>query len=408
MMVTASAGDDDATIEFVLALARALHRYGTPSHRLEEAVAVVCHHLGVTAELFATPTTIIVSFGAPAELRTRMMRVEGGETNLAKLADVDELADQVALGELSTRDGLAALEKITAAPAHWGRLVSTLVHGITSAAVAVFFHGSAVDVAAAAVAGLIIGTLGLFLSRTSAQTQVFELVGAFAAAFVSGAAARFIPGVSSQVVTIAALIPLLPGLSLTTAMIELATRNLISGTARLMSAVIVLLELVLGVAIGERAAAAAFAIPTNIAPVPLPWWAEWVALVAAAAAVTVVVQAHRRVMPWIMVACVIGVLGGRGGTIVLGPEIGVVGGAFALGVLCNLYARWLDRPAQVVLVPSVFLLVPGSVGFRGMSSLLGRDTITGVETTFAMFVVAMAIVAGLLIANATVSPRRVL
>ena len=64
--------------------------------------------------------------------------------------------------------------------------------------------------------------------------------------------------------------------------------------------------------------------------------------------------------------------------------------------------------AQVVLVPSVFLLVPGSVGFRGMSSLLGRDTITGVETTFAMFVVAMAIVAGLLIANATVSPRRVL
>lgn len=399
---------DDATIEFVLALARALHRYGTPSHRLEEAVAVVCHHLDVTAELFATPTTIIVSFGEPAELRTRMMRVESAETNLAKLAEVDELADRVAAGELTPRDGLAKLDAITAAPAHWGRAISVAVGSVTSAAVAVFFHGSAVDVAAAAVIGLILGTLGLVLSRSTAQMQVFELVGAFVAAFLSGGAAAAVAGVSSQVVTVAALIPLLPGLSLTTAMVELATRNLISGTARLMSAVIVLLELVVGVAVGERAAAAAFAAPIAVAPVPLPWWSEWAALITASAAVTVVVQANRRSMGWIMVACLAGVLGGRVGTSVLGAEIGVMGGAFSLGVLCNLYARWLDRPAQVVMVPSVFLLVPGSVGFRGMSSLLGRDTITGVETTFAMFVVAMAIVGGLLIANATVSPRRVL
>jgi len=54
----------------------------------------------------------------------------------------------------------------------------------------------------------------------------------------------------------------------------------------------------------------------------------------------------------------------------------------------------------------VLLLVPGSMGFRGMESLLDRDTLTGVETVFAMFVVAIAIVAGLLIANALVQPRR--
>ena len=40
---------------------------------------------------------------------------------------------------------------------------------------------------------------------------------------------------------VAALIVLLPGMTLTTAMIELATRNPIAGTARLMSAVVVLL-----------------------------------------------------------------------------------------------------------------------------------------------------------------------
>ena len=57
-------------------------------------------------------------------------------------------------------------------------------------------------------------------------------------------------------------------------------------------------------------------------------------------------------------------------------------------------------------MPAVLTLVPGAMGLRGMASLLDHDTLTGVETVFAMFVVATGIVAGLLIANAVVSPRR--
>jgi uncharacterized membrane protein YjjB (DUF3815 family) len=109
-----------------------------------------------------------------------------------------------------------------------------------------------------------------------------------------------------------------------------------------------------------------------------------------------------------VLATLVGFLGARVGTSVLGNELGVMVGAFALGVLVNVYCRWRNEPAQVVLVPATLILVPGSVGFRGISSLLHRETLTGVETTFGMFVVAMAIVAGLLIANAALSPRRVL
>jgi len=59
-----------------------------------------------------------------------------------------------------------------------------------------------------------------------------------------------------------------------------------------------------------------------------------------------------------------------------------------------------------VSVPAVLLLVPGSLGLRGLASLLDRDTVTGVESVVATAIVATAIVAGLLIANAVVSPRR--
>jgi uncharacterized membrane protein YjjB (DUF3815 family) len=142
------------------------------------------------------------------------------------------------------------------------------------------------------------------------------------------------------------------------------------------------------------------------APVPLPEWARWVALGVASFGVAVVVQAKWKQIGWIIGACTVGYVGSRLGTAWLGNQMGVLVGAFALGVLSNLYARYLNRPAQVLQVPAVFLLVPGSLGYRGMTSLFDRDTMSGVETLFAMFVVALAIACGLLIASAVLSPKR--
>ena len=396
-------------IEFVLALAKALHRYGTPAHRLEEALMVCCARLGLMAEVFSTPTTIIMSFGEPAELRTRMMRVEGGELDMGKLALVDKLADAVASHAITPSDGVDRLAEIIAARPWFGHGLSTLMHGVTAGALAVFFGGGLEDVAVTAAIGLSLGLLAQYAKRSTDQARVFELVGAAFVAFSAGVMSAMWHAINPSVVTVAALIILLPGNSLTVAMTELATRNLISGTARLMSAVIVLMELVVGVALGEQLASALVDVHQAI-PVALPEWAQWVALVASSVGVSIVVQAQPTAFGWILAACVTGYVGSRLGTEWLSgtsyAQLGVMVGAFALGVLSNVYARLLQRPAQIVQVPAVLTLVPGAMGLRGMASLLDHDTLTGVETVFAMFVVATGIVAGLLIANAVVSPRR--
>jgi uncharacterized membrane protein YjjB (DUF3815 family) len=379
-------------IRFVLALGRALHRYGTPAHRLEEALGVVCKQLSLTAEVLSTPTFLMVRFGDPAELRTSMLRAESSELDLAKL---------------DPEAGLARIAAIEQAPRVWGKPIETCTFALTPASVTVFFGGSGRDVIAAAAVGLLIGLLALIARpRTHAQ-RAFELGGAFIAAFGAGFISSQWSGITPSIVTVGAMIALLPGLALTTAMTELATRNLVSGTARLMGAVIVLLELALGVALGERMAGALFDV-VHTPHVVLPAWTTWIAMLASSLGLVVVCQAEVRAIPWILLACIVGFVGARQGTELLGPQLGVLLGAFLLGILANLYARALDRPQQVVLVPAMILLVPGSLGFRGMSSMLDRDTLTGIETTFATFVVAMAIVAGLLIANAVLSPRRVL
>jgi uncharacterized membrane protein YjjP (DUF1212 family) len=396
---------DEAAIGFVMALGRALHRYGTPAHRLEDSLVKVCQGMGIEAEVFTSPTALILSFGRPTELRSRLLRVDASVLDMGKLAEVDGVADDVIDHTITPAEGERRLEQIIAGKRRYGHGLSTLVHGVTAGGLAVFFHGGLYDVAAAAGIGLTLGLLAQLLQRSTDQARVFELVGSAFVAFAANVLSSMTTHITASLVTLAALVVLLPGMSLTIAMTELATRHLIAGTARLMSAVIVLLELVVGVALGDRAAHALVHVQ-QATPTALPEYANWIALAVSSVALAILVQAQVRAWGWIIAGCVVAYLGGRFGSEWLNSQLGVLVGAFALGILANTYARFLDRPSQVVSVPAMLLLVPGGMGFRGMASLLDQDTLTGVETLFSMFIVAIAIVAGLLIANALVSPRR--
>jgi uncharacterized membrane protein YjjB (DUF3815 family) len=59
-------------------------------------------------------------------------------------------------------------------------------------------------------------------------------------------------------------------------------------------------------------------------------------------------------------------------------------------------------------VPGILLLVPGSIGFRSLASLLDREVVLGVETAFRMILMAVALVAGILVSNIIAPPRRTL
>ncbi len=171
-------GPDADAISFVLALGKALHRYGTPAHRLEEALNHCCGQLGLEAEMFTTPTTIIMSFGAPVELKTRMMRVENSELDMSKLAEVDALADLVAGHHITAAEGIARLATILSAPPLFRGPLSTAVHAVTAGALAVFFGGALPDVAVAAGIGLALGVLAQYAARSTDQARVFEVLGA--------------------------------------------------------------------------------------------------------------------------------------------------------------------------------------------------------------------------------------
>jgi uncharacterized membrane protein YjjB (DUF3815 family) len=113
-----------------------------------------------------------------------------------------------------------------------------------------------------------------------------------------------------------------------------------------------------------------------------------------------------RDIPWVLASGGVAFLGGRLGARLLGPELGAFFSALLVGLGSNVYAWLSDRPTSVTLVPGVLLLVPGSIGFRGIAFMVDRKTITGVETAFTALLIAAALSAGILTATVLGPQRR--
>jgi uncharacterized membrane protein YjjP (DUF1212 family) len=397
-------GDD--RIAYVLKLARAMHGYGYAANRLEEVLGATAHRLELEAQFFSTPTSIFAAFGAEADQRTFLLRVEPGDTDLGRLADVDRVTLHVARGDLTPAQGAEALDGIADAPPLYGGALTVLAFGAASAAAARFLAGGPIEIALAGALGIVTGVLALAAARWATLARIFEPLTAFAATLIATAFAARVAPVSVLVTVLAGLIVLVPGLTLTTAMTELATRHLASGTARMSSALLLFVTMTFGVALGGEVARLLFGTPPAVDPARLPGWTELVALAVAPLGFVVLLRARMADAGWILAAGWIAFGATRAGAVLLGAELGAFVGALAVGVAANLYAWVRDRPSQVLLVPGVLLLVPGSVGFRSASALLERQVVSGIETAFTMFLVASGIVAGLLLANVIVPKRR--
>jgi uncharacterized membrane protein YjjB (DUF3815 family) len=160
-----------------------------------------------------------------------------------------------------------------------------------------------------------------------------------------------------------------------------------------------------GLAVGLKTGMVILHPPLEATPIPLPDWTMAMALVFAPLGFLVRFQANPRDAFSIVVICALAFGCARLGAHTLGVANGAFAGALAVGIASGLHSRWRDRPALVTATVGILMLVPGSVGFRSVASMIAKDPVTGIQTALTMFVTAVAIVTGLLLARVIV-PRR--
>lgn len=394
-------------VHFVFKLGEALHRYGAPAHRLEALLEKVVAQLGVDARFYSTPTAIFASVGPPEALATSFVRVQPGDMDLGRLVELDNLSMSLIRNRVSFADASRRLDVILEQPSPYSDAFTLLAYAVASAAAARLFGGGQNEVMVALIGGLGVGLVALLAPTIDALNRIQEAASALVASLIIVGCAAFVKPLSVEIATLAALLVLLPGLSLTVSLTELSTRNLMSGTARLAGSVTVLLQLTFGVALGGRLGALMWGNPASTQPSP-QLWTMVPAFVFATAALVVLLRGRPRDL-WMMgLTAAAGYVGTRLGAPVLGPELGAFVGALAAAMTSNALARRLDRPAVVALVPALLLLVPGSVGLRSLTSLFANDVIAGVSFAFSMTLIAVSIVAGILLANVLMRPGRAL
>lgn len=392
--------DVQANESFLVELALSLHKAGAPAHRLEDRVAEAAAPLGVKLTCFATPTSVFVVLGE----RVRLLRVEPEPLHLERLVAVDRIAVEVGLGKLDAVTGLARLR--VQAPERYPHWLRVLCLSLASASAAVFFEGTLTEVGIAAGMGLLVGLWSTLCQAYPKVGRLFELTAAFGVAALATLLSRQVP-ISVWLVTLAGLIVLLPGLSLTVALTELATRHLTSGTSRLAGASVTFLQLGVGTALGWRIAD----LLPKILKAPrttLPEWTLGLALLISGFCYLVLLKARPRDAAVIIPMAFLAFFAARGGALLLGPELGACVAGLLVGLAGNLQARIRDLPSAVGQIPGLLVLVPGSLGFQGFRAMLQDDVEGGVGAAFSMLVVAGSLVTGMLAAGVLLPPRRAL
>jgi len=409
-----NAASHEARVAFVAELAARLHNYGTSAQRLEGAIDAVSRRLGMECEAWSNPTGLILSFSDPARGEAtsliRVIRLEPGEINLGRMAAADAIAEDVMAGRRDLASGHQALLALDRPASLRGRVLTAFSFGLSAASVAGLLRTGWTDIATAAVIGWVIGILHVLGAKRPHLSEAMEALSALIATFLAATVATFTP-LSLKTVIVAALIVLMPGLTLTTAVTELSSKQLVSGTARFAGALMTLMSLTFGTVVAMQVVKMLGWQPQIAHGQPLPKVVELGALLIASYAFAVLFKASKRDYLLVMASVWLGwALTQLGDLVFSRADDSFAGGVFFAGIgvalAANAYARWFNRPGALVRVPGIILMVPGSVGFRSLSFVMQRDVMPGLNTGTALLSALIALVAGLLFGNLIMPSRR--
>ena len=192
-----------------------------------------------------------------------------------------------------------------------------------------------------------------------------------------------------------ALVTFLPGATLTIATIELASDQIVSGASRLVWGVSQLLLLAFGVFVGLSLAGTV----DQANPTQAGWWAPWVGVALVGVGYLLFASAPPGSLLFLWVALFASYAAQVVGAALLDPSLsGFVGGLVIVPLAHALASYRRSPPASVMLLPGFWLLLPGALGFRGVSTLVTGSAPGGVAdlvlTGIAIFAVALGVLVG--------------
>jgi len=313
------------------------------------------------------PTLVLVQTG-PADAGRVTVRSRDIDSfhfhQIAQLYRLLNLAERAAITPVA---GIERLAQIRAMRPRFGWILRTIGHAGLAAGLSLMLVPTLTGFAIAFGLGLLVGIAKLVPSR--ALQLVLPTLSALVCAIIVYSVAQYI-GVGDPLrLLIAPLATFLPGAMLTTATVELASRQMIAGASRLVAG---LMQLAL-LAVGILAAGAIVGVGTPgyevISTVTLvPWWIEVVGVILFAVGIFFYLSVPAWTFAWVLLV----LLTAFAVQSITADVAGSTFSAFFAAVVMTPLVLWIasrdyGAPSQITFLPAFWLLVPGASGLIGLT-----------------------------------------
>lgn len=237
-----------ALLDFAAEVGFQIQMAGGEIYRVEESVKRLLTAYGAEhGEVFAIPNCLIVSVSnGERDVQTRVRRVGDHGTDIYRLEAINALCrklcrEPVALEK--ARQELKTLLETTLRYPFWVRLLGYFT-GATM--FTFFFGGSLPDALCAGLCGVTIGLCQTLFGRLGANLFFRTILCSAASAVLALALVRLGLAGNVDLVTIGALMNLVPGVALTNAIRDIMVGDMVSGISKLGEAVLIAIAIALG------------------------------------------------------------------------------------------------------------------------------------------------------------------
>lgn len=396
-------------LKFLTELSRALTTAGIAVMSIESILKKICQAYGFKAEeVISLPTFLIIKIANGDSKALEVTMQKPGVLPLDQVSKLYELINQAENAEITPEQGIRRINEIINVKRQNNYIKNILGYAMFSTGLGMLFlptfNGLFFCGALGAIAGLI-------LAYSKDKTRLTLILPVLTAFFVStifflGIKQGIING--SLTIMVPALAYFIPGAVLSTGMFELAANNLVSGAARLVQGVVILLLLLFGVIIGLQVVGLPEDYIIANTATPLYWWAPYIGVLIFTLGMYLLMCIRNKDMLGVLIVLLATFLGQQAGNYFLGGLFG----AFTGSIIMTMIGTFLERsklrtPYYVSIIPAFWVLVPGSLGFLSLAALVGQSYSPSIASLIQVALTFVAISTGLLIGAVIADPLKI-
>lgn len=239
--------DENTLLNLALEVGEIMLTSGAETNRVEDTIErILSIDFNHTPEAFVTTTGLFVSINGKIEgSHTKLKRISNRSVNLEKLSLANSLSRNLVSRKISVEEAFEELERIKSLPER-PAIITLFCYAIVSCMFTFMMGGTISDSIASFFIGFLTGASVIILSKHKVSTFLTSIFGGAIIAFMAVMIYHYSFGDSYSKIIIGSLMPLVPGVAITNAIRDIMAGDFLSGTARVVEAVLIAVAIASG------------------------------------------------------------------------------------------------------------------------------------------------------------------